>query len=93
MKPKRESDEKMKMDKSVLMAYQDRWKAVVEIEAAEQRQTSIAQRWRKLNALVRMAAGLGLLQKADDDTQISDVRVRWNHLKQLHVAKSQRQTA
>jgi hypothetical protein len=83
----------MDLNESMLTAYQDRWKAVADIEKIEQQQASVAQRWRKLNALVRMAAGLGLLQKEDDDTQISDVRDRWNRLKQLHVAKSQRQIA
>ena len=77
----------MQMDKSMLTAYQDRWKAVAAIEAAEQRQISVAQRWRKLNSLVRMAAGLGLLRKGDDDAQVSAVRERWNLLKQLYLAK------
>ena len=81
------------MDKSVLTAYQDRWKAVAEIEIVEQRQASMAQRWRKLNSLVRMAAGLGLLRKEDDDAQVSIVRNRWNLLKQMYLAKSQRQSA
>jgi hypothetical protein len=83
----------MDLNKSMLTEYQDRWKAVADIERIEQQQTSVAQRWRKLNALIRMAAGLDLLQKEEDDTQISDVRDRWNRLKQLHVAKSQRQIA
>jgi hypothetical protein len=83
----------MDLNKSMLTEYQDRWKAVANVEKIEQQQTSVAQRWRKLNALVRMAAGLGLLQKEDDDTQISEVRERWNRLKQLHAAKSQRQIA
>jgi hypothetical protein len=82
----------MQLNKSMLTAYQDRWKAVAEVEAREQRQTSVAQRWRKLNSLVRMAAGLGLLQK-DDDVQIQIVRERWNLLRDLYLAKSQRQIA
>lgn len=77
----------------MLKAYQDRWKAVEAIEAVEQRQISVAQRWRKLNSLVRMAAGLGLLRKEDDDAQVSMVRNRWNLLKQMYLAKSQRQIA
>jgi hypothetical protein len=81
----------MKMDKSMLTAYQDRWKLVAEIEVAEQRQTSVAQRWQKLNALVRMAAGLGILQK-DNDAQIQAVRQRWALLKRLHLAETEGQT-
>ncbi len=78
----------MQMDKSMLTAYQDRWQVVAEVEVAEQREMSTAQRWRKLNSLIRMAAGLGLLRKDDDDAQISVVRNRWNHLKKLYLAKS-----
>lgn len=81
----------MKMDKSMLTAYQDRWKLVAEIEAAEQRQTSMAQRWQKLNALVRMAAGLGILRKGND-AQIQIVRQRWALLKRLHLAETEGQT-
>lgn len=76
------------MNKSMLTAYQDRWQIVAEVEVAEQRQMSAAQRWRKLNSLVRMAAGLGLLRK-DDEAQIAVVRNRWALLKGLHLAKSQ----
>ena len=83
----------MQMDKSMLAAYQDRWKAVAVMEAVEQRQISVAQRWRKLNSLVRMAAGLGILRKGDVDTEVVVVRDRWNHLKQLYADKSQRRIA
>jgi len=83
----------MQLNKSMLIAYQDRWKAVADVEAEEQRQTSVAQRWRKLNALVRIAAGLGLQRREDDEAQVAVVRDRWNRLKQLHLAKSQRQAA
>jgi len=81
----------MQMDKSMLTAYQERWQAVAEIEAVEQRQASTAQRWRKLNSLVRMAAGLGLLRKEDADEQLAIVRQRWNLLKQRHLTSSQSQ--
>jgi hypothetical protein len=74
----------MQMNKAMLTAYQDRWQIVAEAEMAEQRQTSSAQRWRKLNSLVRMAAGLGLLRK-DDDAQTNVVRDRWVLLKRLYL--------
>jgi glutamate 5-kinase len=75
----------MHLNKSMLTAYQDRWKTVAEIEEIEQQQASVAQRWRKLNALVRMAAGQILLQREDYEAQISVVRERWNRLTQLHL--------
>lgn len=53
----------IQMNKSMLRDYKNRWQTVAEFEVIEQQQTSIVQRWQKLNALVRMAAGLGLLSK------------------------------
>jgi len=75
----------MQMNKSMLTAHQDRWKMVAEVEIAEQRQTSAMQRWRKLNSLVRMAAGLGVLMK-DDDAQVQIVRRRGNRLRERDLA-------
>ena len=73
------------MNKSMLIEYQERWKAVAEVELMEQRQASIRQRWQQLNAIVRMAAGLGVLYK-DEDGQVDIVRQRWNVLKDLYLA-------
>ncbi len=81
----------MHMNKSMLTAYQNRWEAVAEIEAAELRQTSMAQRWQQLNALVRMAAGLGILRKADDE-QTFEIHQRWNFLKDRYLAETQGRT-
>ncbi len=47
----------MKLDRETAQAYRDRWQAVAEMENAQQRQMSLTQRWQKLNALLRMAAG------------------------------------
>ena len=78
----------MQITKSELLAYQNRWKAVAEAEAEELRQTSLADRWRQLNAVMRMAAGLDILQEdSDDSEQIIAVRERWNRLKDRYVAK------
>ena len=74
----------MQIDKAMLTAYQDRWQMVADTEAIEQRQTSVAQRWQKLNSLVRMATSLGLLQE-EDDVQATTVRNRWLLLKQQYV--------
>jgi len=81
----------MQINKSMLTAHQDRWRIVAEMEMAEQRQTSAAQRWRKMNSLVRMAAGLGILMK-DDDAQAQAVHRRWNLLKELYLADLQGRT-
>ena len=80
----------MQMNKSMLREYQDRWRAVAEIEATEQRQSTAAQRWKKLNSLIRMAAALGLLRKNEDE-QVDAVRQRWNLLKKIYLTESQRQ--
>jgi len=76
------------MNKSMLEAYQERWRSVAKFEAEEQRQLSFAQRWQKLNSLIRMAAGLGILYK-DNDPQIESVRARWNLLRDLYIADMQ----
>jgi len=76
------------MNKSMLEAYQERWQSVARVEAEEQRQLTFAQRWRKLNSLIRMAAGLDILQKSNDP-QIESVRVRWNLLRNLYIAELQ----
>ena len=81
----------MQMNKSMLTAYKNRWEAVAEIEATELRQTSMAQRWQQLNALVRMAAGLGILRR-DDDEQNSEIHQRWNLLKDRYLAETQGRT-
>ena len=72
----------------MLEAYQERWQSVARVEAEEQRQLTFAQRWRKLNSLIRMAAGLDILQKSNDP-QIESVRVRWNLLRNLYIAELQ----
>lgn len=39
------------MDSDLLRTYRDRWQAVAAIERAEQRETSLEQRWEQLNYL------------------------------------------
>ena len=76
----------MSVDQAQLIAYRERWAAVAEIEAAEQRETTVAQRWQKLNSILRMAAGLGIAAQKDDE-QIAVVRQRWNFLKDRYLAE------
>ena len=78
----------MQLNSSMVKAYQSRWQSVGEIEAEEQKKTSFTLRWQKLNALLRMAAGLGVLQ-ADGDTQVEIVRQRWNFLRNLYLLDHQ----
>lgn len=68
------------LQKAMLEDYLDRWQIVADFEADEQRQASYAERWRKLNAILRMAATLGL-QIDDPDKQDDVIWERWNRLR------------
>ena len=65
------------IDRDMLEAYQRRWQVVADMEAQERQQASVAHRWRQLNALLRMAAALGL-QPSGDSQQDDMVRQRWS---------------
>jgi hypothetical protein len=65
--------------KSDLLAYQERWMAVEEIQSKERRFAPLKLRWRQLNAAYGMAKGLGLLQP---DPSESGVFERWAKLKE-----------
>jgi hypothetical protein len=70
------------MDARELRAYRNRWHAVAAIEKEEQRQATLAFRWRQLNRLTAMAAALGL-RLIDRREELDTVRRRWNLLKDL----------
>lgn len=72
----------------MLEEYRDRWQMVADFEAEEQRQTSFAQRWQKLNALLRMATALGL-QVNDSDDQDEIIWQRWNQLRASYLVQAQ----
>jgi hypothetical protein len=74
------------LDKEMLKAYQNRWQAVAEIKNAELQQTTICQRWKQLNALLRMAAALGL-QPENDIEEDDIIYQRWNRLRELCISK------
>ena len=75
------------MDQETLQAYRDRWQAVAEIEALEQRRMSVTQRWRQLNVLVRMAAALEL--PLDRDDQLDDLADQhWRRLREIYLSRS-----
>ncbi len=73
------ADEIVSMDADAVRRYRDRWQAVAEIEAAEQRAATLAERWQLLNHLLSMALALGLDLSGRDDED--GVRRRWLKLK------------
>ncbi len=59
------------MDSQLAKLYRNRWQAAAEIEAAEQRASSIEERWRQTNQLLGMALALGLdLTRRDDEHEM-----------------------
>ncbi len=73
------------LQKSMMEGYRARWQMVAEFDVEEQRQTSYAERWRKLNALLRTAAALGL-HLDNGDEKVEEVRERWNRLRDRYSA-------
>lgn len=69
-----------KLTKEALEVYRSRWNAIAEVEAEEKRQATIAQRWQKLNAMLKLIIALGLYEKMRD-ANVEDVRQRWIKLK------------
>ncbi len=65
--------------KSELLAYQERWKAVEEIQAEERRSASLELRWMQMNAAYGLAKALGLLQPDPSEMGVIE---RWALLKQ-----------
>ncbi|MBP7962570.1 MAG: hypothetical protein KBG20_04390 [Caldilineaceae bacterium] len=65
-------------------AYIDRWKAVAEIEQRELQAATIQEKWRQLNAIKRLADGLGITREDDDGKM--EVYLRWAKLKRLYEA-------
>ena len=61
--------------------FRERWQAVADIEAEEQRTVPIALRWQQTNAILRLAMGLGLPLVEEDSAEIEAVYRRWAVLK------------
>ena len=59
--------------------FRKRWQAVAALEREEQREASVALRWQQLNAILRLAIGLGLPLREQFEEEI--VRQRWAKLK------------
>ena len=79
------------IDTEMLQAYQRRWRSVAELQQFEQQQETVAQRWRRLNALLRMAAALDL-RPVRDEQQEELVRQRWNTLTDRYLADIDRRS-
>lgn len=68
-----------KLDRESLIAYRQRWEIVAAVEAAEREASSIAERWRQMNALLRLAQSLGIVP-LPEDASLHEVRQRWQTL-------------
>jgi len=81
----------MAVDAQRVKRFRDRWREVEAIEIEEQRTASVALRWQQLNAIFRLAVGLGLtLAESDEQEQI--VRRRWTKLKEIWLNRQEGMT-
>ena len=63
---------------TALKAYLARWHAVEEVERQEIQSATTELRWQQLNAVIRMAIGLGVYESNKDETEVFQ---RWAKLK------------
>lgn len=68
------------MDVGDIRFYCERWKAVEEIERQELRAASMETRWRQIDAIWRLAKGLGFSFEPDESEM--EVFARWAKLKE-----------
>lgn len=64
---------------SDIKAFCTRWRAVAEIERQELQTTSLATRWKQLNAVIGMAISLGVNQPAENENEVFK---KWAKLKE-----------
>ena len=67
------------MSEYLMKQFRKRWQAVAALKREEQREASVALRWQQLNAILRLATGLGLPLREQFEEEI--VRQRWAKLK------------
>ncbi|WP_420642822.1 hypothetical protein [Candidatus Leptofilum sp.] len=75
------------LDKTILQQNQKRWQLVAQFEREEESQKSSLDRWKKLNALFRMATDLNLAKDVNTQDEML-VWGRWNQLRELHLSRS-----
>lgn len=68
-----------------MIAYKERWKAVAAIEQQELRETSMAQKWQQLNAIIALAIRLGIFTP---DPSEEGVYLRWAKIKEKEIKKN-----
>ena len=68
------------MDKRLARLYKDRWRAVAAADLEAERRSSVGQRLQHMDAIYRLALGLGLPEKVSDAGKQA-VRERWARLK------------
>ncbi|MGQ9626281.1 MAG: hypothetical protein ACUVV0_05165 [Anaerolineae bacterium] len=78
------------MDAELVRKYCERWEAVAAKEAEEWRNASLTRRWEQLNAIFRLAIGLGLPLTGQDEEEIAQVRQRWAILKEAYEREPER---
>lgn len=71
-------------DKDDLLYFKRRREIVNEIEGEEMRITSIEKKWQQLNAIIKLAAGLGLF-RLDPSEEV--VYKRWAKLKEKAMSR------
>ena len=72
------------MNAQLATEFRERWQAVAQIEAEELRSASIDLRWQQMNAILRLAIGLGLsFTEPDEEEEV--IRRRWETLKSMAV--------
>ncbi len=72
------------MNDQLVREFRERWQAVAAVEAEEQRAASVALRWQQLNAILRLAIGLGL-PRVESKEEEEIVRQRWAKLKGVQM--------
>jgi hypothetical protein len=71
-----------------MKAFYTRWQAVAEVERQELQTTTLALRWKQLNAIIGMAIGLGINKPSENEIEVFQ---KWTKLKEK--ASSQNKVA
>ena len=71
------------MDREQVRQWRERWAAVAAIETDEDRRASVADRWRRFQAIMRLARALGWVDSAAEEreNEVEAARERWVKLK------------